>query len=143
MAKVSSPVSRIAVNHEALGSFYWQPSKSSLWYFLTSLASALFSALVMVDFPLLYEDAQGGHQPQYLTKAISKYTGPLSGEELNLVCGEAGCTMRLDHEAGKRLSFIPVCVKIAFHRVGWGVALTCKLYLGTEFLMASYFISGL
>ena len=71
LVKVSSPVSYIAFSHEALGSFYWQIPQSSLWYFLTTLVSALFSTLVMVDFPLLYKEAQGEHQPEYLTKAIT------------------------------------------------------------------------
>lgn len=76
LGKVSS-ISYIAIYHEALGSFYWQIPQSSLWYFLTTLVSALILTLVMVDFPLLYKEVQGKHLTQYLTKAMSRYRGCL------------------------------------------------------------------
>lgn len=63
-----------------------------LWYFLTTLVSALCSTLVAVEFPFLYKEAQGERQ-EHLTKAASRYCVSLSGEEASLVwavpCGWA------------------------------------------------------
>lgn len=121
-----SPVSYVAINHEALGSFYWKITQSSLWYFLTTLVSALCSTLVTVDFPWLYKEAQGERQQQHLAKAVGRYMSSRSlalwwRGKLGLGCG------RIHGEAGPEPGVLPpfmaVRVRVAFHGVGVGCCL--------------------